>query len=213
MEEQLLSSPSKDSSKKAANSPVTNDDKKQRKDLDNLYKITLKRNEGFIDEGYFDSLSTQLVNVQLAIPEKDPQPIFVGSGFLSGKAWFHAADSYSLQWLKSTVATLHANGRFADLVVLPFMPVSPLRRATTSVPSVPRLERDGRKNFRRIIAKQNKNLDIYSWKIVSIRLLPNGRYCVIFCLDEDSVSQLEARKFSVYYSLSQISIKVHAKKA
>lgn len=212
-EDSLLASPSRGGPKRVANSPAANGDKRPCIGSGNELKIVIKRSVGDVDEDFFDALLLELSKMQWSVPSHEAQPCFKGSGHSLGVGWFHAADHNSLVWLTHSLKIVQESGTIPDFTVSPYIPIPQLRRTILSVPNVPRLGKDGTDIVLKTVSRFNRNLNTKFWKVVKILPLTNGKYSVIIAMDEKSINQIESQSSKIFYSLSQVYVKVYAKNA
>ncbi|XP_019933527.2 uncharacterized protein LOC109623423 [Aedes albopictus] len=196
--------------KRPATSPYTGDDKRQRVLLRNQLKIAIKRENGDVDETYFRALCGYIFDRQQQL-SGDFYPTFYNSGHTQGLGWFSACDENSLSWLKTTLGEIKNTGAIKDFSVLPYAPITPLRRIILSVPHFPRLEKDGADKIMKMITRLNGNINTNYWKVSKILPPENGMRSIIMGIDEQSVTALENQGCKLFYGLGQISVKIYSK--
>ena len=114
-------------------------------------------------------------------------------------------------WLNHSLKIIQESGTVPDFTVSAFIPIPHLRRAIVNVPNIPRLGKDGASVVLQTISRLNRNLNTKFWKVIKILPLTNGKYSVIIGIDEKSVNQIEKQSCKIYYSLSQVYVKVYSK--
>lgn len=159
------------SSKRAANSPATNDDKKPRMkqtESSTSLKLLVRLSEGFVDEQFFNDLMSQLFTIQQKHAGGAILPTFTGSGYSQGTAWFTASNVHSKEWLVNSLQHIADKKILPEFDIQSFVPIQPLRKIIFSAPLVPKLDRNAHKVVLNMIAKLNSNLDIKFWKVSRI---------------------------------------------
>lgn len=210
-EDALLASPSHGCSKQQSSSSASSQGKAPSDGTGNELKIVIKRVVDDVDADFFEKLLLELSKMQCLVPAHETQPCFKGSGHSLGVGWFHAADSNSLVWLNHSLKIIQESGTVPDFTVSAFIPIPHLRRAIVNVPNIPRLGKDGASVVLQTISRLNRNLNTKFWKVIKILPLTNGKYSVIIGIDEKSVNQIEKQSCKIYYSLSQVYVKVYSK--
>ncbi|XP_021694398.1 uncharacterized protein LOC110676839 [Aedes aegypti] len=204
------SSASKDSAKRAANSPASSEAKKSHVENTDL-KLAFKRKNAEVDQQFFEAVCSALSDIQSDIPSDVTYPGFYGSGFKMGIGWFYARDDESMLWLKSALKRIVEKRIIPDLEVLPYTKISPLRRVVFSVPTIPRLGKDAKSSVLRNIARLNPNLCTNYWRVLRVLPPQGGRHTIIMEIDEGSVSAIESQRCKVFYAFSQVFLSITAK--
>lgn len=199
-----------DRNKRPAESPSTNEDKRQRITLRNRLKIVIKRKNADVDEVYFRNLCGHIFEKQQQC-DGDFNPAFFNSGHTQGLGWFCACNEESLSWIKTILAEIQSSGAITDFSVMPYSPIPPLRRVILSVPSFPSLEKSGADKILAMITRLNKNLNTKYWKVTKILPPENGTRSVVLGIDEESVIALERQGNIIFYGLGQISLKIYSR--